>query len=159
MLNKLSKLDLSEYIVKLVSIYNLLMAFIFIVFGLFLSIFTKQILNVMQSEVEPVGVGIFIIVGAFFLIFGIYSLVTGLGLWNYQNYGRIMLLIELYLGVVCVFIYLILGVFTLFISWFLGVYLLIMVLFIAIMLFLTIYLFQSQKQIVSLFKVKSKRKR
>ncbi|MEI8364049.1 MAG: hypothetical protein WCF78_01160 [archaeon] len=159
MFKKLLKLELNEYIVKFVSIYHLLMAFMFIVFGLFLSIFNKQILTLMQSEVEPVGIGIFIVIGVFLLMFGIYSLVTGLGLWNYQNYGRIMLLIELYTCIVGTFIYLILGIFTLFVSWFLGVYLLIIVLFISIILFLTIYLFQTQKQIVSLFQVKSKRKR
>jgi hypothetical protein len=152
MFKKLLKLELSQYLVKFVSIYSLLMGFILALFGIACIAFSNKLTTLLEAGSEPGGIFVLIVVGAFCLIAGLYAFITGIGLWNYENYGRIMLLILLYACIVFAVIYLIVGIFSLFVAWYLGVYLIVFVVFFAIMLFLTIYLFQSQKQIVALFK-------
>jgi len=148
---KLLKLNLNKFITRFCALYSYFLAMVFVIIGLFV-IFVRYLFFDPTIAQVPLVEEIIIGMGVVLVLMGIYSIIQGYGLWNYKNYGRILLLISLYVFALFCLLYLIMGIIMLFTTVLLGIVFILIVLFSGVLLFLMIYLFQNHKQMVSVFK-------
>jgi hypothetical protein len=160
-MKKLGELSLSQYIAKIVSFSHWGAGAIFAIFGL-LFLIAPTMLNSLTSasplfsemgEANSVAGPAMGFVGIMMLVFAIYSFIVAYGFGKYKNYARIMVLIPLYIfAVLFVIAGVIPSIVLLFTAPVAGLISLILFAFCGFILFLSIYLFQKQKDMVVLFK-------
>jgi hypothetical protein len=161
-MKKLGELSLSQYIAKIVSFSHWGAGAIFAIFGL-LFLIAPTMLNSLTSaspmfsemgEANSIaGSAIGGFAGVVMLVLAIYSFIVAYGFGKYKNYARIMVLIPLYIfGVLFVIAGVIPSIVLLFTAPVAGLISLILFAFYGFILFLSIYLFQKQKDMVVLFK-------
>lgn len=145
----------------------------FFIYGIFFLFFIDFITGLSPATatqaITPDQKLTFIFLGIVFIISSVYLIITGIGLWKYKDYGRIMFLILLYIyafWIVSTAIMVLIG--TLFAGTALAVLLknslltgglfglgavaLILLLYMGTVIYWLIYLFQKQKDFVALFK-------
>ncbi|HOZ35825.1 MAG TPA: hypothetical protein PLK55_02480 [archaeon] len=160
-MKKLGELSLSQYIAKLVAISHWGAGAIFVIFGILIFISPTMLnsltgANPMFSEIGEINsfaskaTGV---VGVIMIIIAIYSFLVAYGFGTYKNYARIMLLIPLYIfaGILAL-TGIIPSIILLFTMPVLGLISLTLIAFYGFIIFLSIYLFQKQKDMVALFK-------
>ncbi len=145
--------SLSQFITRFVSINNWVIGIFLVVFG-FLFIFVKStFIGTFGSALSVTGAqGLLVFMGGLFLVCGLYSCIMACGLWKFKNYGRIMLLIQLYISGAGAIIYFIIALTILFKVGLVGLLPLIISIYFMFIVYMIIYLFQVQKDMVALFK-------
>lgn len=147
-------LSLNQFMAKFLSICSWGIGGIYLLYGIFI-LWLPKLLETVEAfavfDFSAVAVAQNLI-AVFFFVLAIYSFITAYGLGKYKNFGRIMLLIPLYLAAISVVLFIIGAVISMFTSFFVGLVLFVMGLFYGFVLYLLIYLFQSQKEMKAVFK-------
>lgn len=145
-------LSLNQFIAKFVALFNLGAGIIFTLYGIFLLLLPKMLTSMSELMPEIVNLsGVSIAFAIMFFIYAIYAFIVAYGVANYKTFGKIMLLIPLYIAGFFVSILILISIFAMFTSFFIGLAMFIIGVFYGIMIFFLIYLFQFQKEMVKLF--------
>jgi len=145
-------LSLNQFIAKFVALFNLGAGIIFTLYGIFLLLLPKMLISMSELMPEIVNLsGVSIAFAIMFFIYAIYAFIVAYGVANYKKFGKIMLLIPLYIAGFFVSILILISIFAMFTSFFIGLAMFIIGVFYGIMIFFLIYLFQFQKEMVKLF--------
>ncbi|MDD3244523.1 MAG: hypothetical protein PHU47_00025 [Candidatus ainarchaeum sp.] len=145
-------LSLNQFIAKFVALFNLGAGIIFTLYGIFLLLLPKMLTSMSELMPEIVNLsGVSIAFAIMFFIYAIYAFIVAYGVANYKKFGKIMLLIPLYIAGFFVSILILISIFAMFTSFFIGLAMFIIGVFYGIMIFFLIYLFQFQKEMVKLF--------
>ncbi|MFA5745958.1 MAG: hypothetical protein WCX82_01365 [archaeon] len=150
----LKELSMSEYITKYTSILHLGAGILYILYGIGLLVLKNFASNLTSMSglfgsafLKNMTIGLAIIL----FIAGIYTLLTAYGLWGYKNFGRIMLLIEMYALAALIAIMLIISIFSIITFWQVGLIYFLAMMYLGLIIFLSIYLFQAHPEMVALF--------
>lgn len=160
-MKKLGELSLSQYIAKVISISNWGAGAFFAIYGILVLILpttlnslaaTNPMFSAFFGGASDIASKFTGLLGGFLLFCAIYSFLVAYGFGAYKNYARIMLLIPLYIFAGVLALGLIPVIILLFTMPLVGLFFLILFAFYGFILFLSIYLFQKQKDMVALFK-------
>lgn len=147
-------LSLNQFIAKFMSICNWGLGGVYLLYGIFI-LWLPSLLSTIDyfAMIDLSALSIAQnVMAVLFFVFAIYSFITAYGLGKYKNFGRIMLLIPLYILAILAVLFVISAIISMFTSFFVGLVLLVMTLFYGFIVYLLIYLFQSQKEMRAVFK-------